>query len=453
MSSPNHNTYGGWLPQNPDIIWAFFVERVKEAKKTIELSGGDVVHHPAVEAFKKAIEADQHMNTLFGQIFEQAKAWGEYHQVKSFEMLLGILDIILKSGPPFQFTLNGTVGEPVGVPIYVTLDVLSNTAAAYDLFRLPDFNEAMKDLLNTWGNYLSTDPTSSLVLHRNDEGWFGGAGTTQLEMNLRGRTFDQTYISPDETKPDRGYPTWDAFFVREFKEGVRPIESRGQDTQDRLIHSACESTMFHKAEEVGAHNLFWLKSRNYSMHEILNRDAEMVPKFVGGTIYQAFLSPLDYHRWHAPINCTVERIVTVKGGLAPGGTVDTVGGGTYYAAIPDTGVAENPGDHGNPHGALIRSQSFLSIVATRVLIYIRSRNEDIGLICFVGVGMVEVSTCEVKVGVGQEVKIGQELGLFHFGGSTHILIFGPDCDVHFEPEVGKHIWVNEVIGVVPESKK
>ncbi len=28
----------------------------------------------------------------------------------------------------------------------------------------------------------------------------------------------------------------------------------------------------------------------------------LVDKFVGGTIYQAFLSALSYHRWHAPVS-------------------------------------------------------------------------------------------------------------------------------------------------------
>jgi len=29
--------------------------------------------------------------------------------------------------------------------------------------------------------------------------------------------------------------------------------------------------------------------------------------FVGGTVYQAFLSALNYHRWHAPVAGTIVR--------------------------------------------------------------------------------------------------------------------------------------------------
>ncbi|KAG6327522.1 hypothetical protein ID866_11567, partial [Astraeus odoratus] len=37
----------------------------------------------------------------------------------------------------------------------------------------------------------------------------------------------------------------------------------------------------------------------------------------------------------------------------------------------------------------------------------------------------EVSTCEIKVNPGDPLNKGDLLGYFHFGGSTHLLIFGP----------------------------
>ena len=174
---------------------------------------------------------------------------------------------------------------------------------------------------------------------------------------------------------------------------------------------------------------------------MLNRDDEMVKYFAGGTVYQAFLSPLDYHRWHSPIDGVIEKIIKLDG--------------TYYAVLPDEGAPIDDPDlpPSSPYGAMVRSQAFLTIVATRVLIYIRSK---IGLVCFIGLGMVEVSTCDVTVIEGQKVKIGDQLGMFHFGGSTHALIFGPDCNVAFSTDaaVNKHVWVKSIIGqVVPNKKK
>ena len=36
-------------------------------------------------------------------------------------------------------------------------------------------------------------------------------------------------------------------------------------------------------------------------------DDEAVEEFVGGTVYQAFLSATNYHRWHSPVAGTIVR--------------------------------------------------------------------------------------------------------------------------------------------------
>ena len=62
---------------------------------------------------------------------------------------------------------------------------------------------------------------------------------------------------------------------------------------------------------------------------------------------------------------------------------------------------------------------------------LRAENLDIGLVGLVFVGIAECSSCEVGVKVGQRVEKGEELGMFHFGGSTHCLIFRPETKVTF----------------------
>jgi len=76
--------------------------------------------------------------------------------------------------------------------------------------------------------------------------------------------------------------------------------------------------------------------------------------------------------------------------------------------------------------------------------------------CFLAVGMAEVSTCEITVYEGQRVKKGQETGMFHFGGSTHCLIFRPGVHLEFDlhgqkPSLdAENILVNSRIATVPE---
>lgn len=46
---------------------------------------------------------------------------------------------------------------------------------------------------------------------------------------------------------------------------------------------------------------------------MLNREEGMTTYFTGGTVYRAFLSPIDYHRSHDLINGTIEKFEVVDG--------------------------------------------------------------------------------------------------------------------------------------------
>ena len=51
---------------------------------------------------------------------------------------------------------------------------------------------------------------------------------------------------------------------------------------------------------------------------------DSVDQFVGGTVYQAFLSATNYHRWHSPVAGTIVRAF--------------VQGGTYYSEAESEGA-------------------------------------------------------------------------------------------------------------------
>lgn len=70
---------------------------------------------------------------------------------------------------------------------------------------------------------------------------------------------------------------------------------------DRVIVNAWESAPYRVATDVKRHAKFWIKAQPYSLMHMLAHD-ELSEKFVGGTVYQAFLSAKSYHRWHAPVN-------------------------------------------------------------------------------------------------------------------------------------------------------
>jgi phosphatidylserine decarboxylase len=208
------------------------------------------------------------------------------------------------------------------------------------------------------------------------------------------------------------------FFTRQLHDKARPVAS---PDDDNVVANACESRVFNMEHDIKLRDSFYAKGQPYSLLDMLAHDSH-AKAFVGGTIYQAFLSALSYHRWHSPISGTVKRAFVQEG--------------TYFSEPLFEGVGE-PGRMDISQAGLGEAQGYLSAMATRAIIIIEADNKDLGLVGFVGIGMDEVSTCDITVKEGQHVKKGEQTGMFHFGGSSHCLLFQKGVKVEGFPEVGR----------------
>ena len=281
----------------------------------------------------------------------------------------------------------------VGFPINAILDFPMITAAGLAAFVSPKVNRMLGKVLAAWAQFL--DSAASLyVLNETPAGWLSPAALKAINMD--------EFIH-DPQAPFYGFKSWNDFFIRQFKPGARPVAS---PHDPKAIVSACEATPFAIASSVKRHDTFWVKSQPYSLSAML--DGRFVEQFIGGAVYQAFLSAENYHRWHSPVSGTIKTIHPVEG--------------TYYA--------EAQSEEFDPAGPN-NSQGYIAHVATRVLIFIEADEPAIGLLCLMPVGMAEVSSCKLSVKEGQRVKKGDEIGFFQFGGSTHCLVFRPGVIAEF----------------------
>lgn len=281
------------------------------------------------------------------------------------------------------------------------------TPSGFAFFLDPEVNKMLKKILNTWAEFLGS-PASAYVLGNDKIGWFSEHGTNDLAATANiGQTsykFEELFKC-DPSKEHHGYKSWDDFFIRHFHEDKRPVASPDDDS---VIANTCESKPYNVARNVAARDRFWIKGQPYSLLDMLAQDP-LYEKFVGGTVYQAFLSALSYHRWHAPVSGKVRKAYVVDG--------------TYFSEP----LFEGLGDP-NAKGSIDESgektgQGYLAATATRAIIFFEADNKDLGIVCFLGIGMTEVSTCDISVKEGQHVKKGDEIGMFHFGGSSHCVIF------------------------------
>jgi phosphatidylserine decarboxylase len=212
---------------------------------------------------------------------------------------------------------------------------------------------------------------------------------------------------------------------------VRPVA--GPD-DDNVIANACESKPYKLARHAKLRDKFWVKGQLYSVLDILAHDP-LAAKFDGATVYQAFLSALSYHRWHAPVNGRVVRAFLQEG--------------TYFSEPLFENVGDKPAYEINVEGISV-AQGYLAAVATRAIIFIEADNPAIGLMAFIGIGMDEVSTCEITVQEGQHIKKGDQIGMFHFGGSSHCLLFRDGVKVDSFPDIdlGHNVPVRGQVAVV-----
>lgn len=217
------------------------------------------------------------------------------------------------------------------------------------------------------------------------------------------------------------------FFTRQLRDEARPIAS---PDDHNVIANACESKVYNVARHAKLRDRFWIKSQPYSVLDMLGHDP-LAAQFDNATVYQAFLSALSYHRWHAPVSGRIVRSF-VKDGTYFSEPLFEGPAGSYAEGERSTSKSGEIDTRG-----ISVAQGYLTALATRAVIFIQADNPAIGLMAFVGVGMDEVSTCEITVGQGQYVQKGEQLGMFHFGGSSHCLLFRAGVQVDGFPSPGR----------------
>ncbi len=384
---------GRWLPSDQVFLDKWLegiIERTHTEQRPL---------HPVIAEFQDLIEGDPQVFMLFHQMFEQIPGKAPYNrdpagraQVRDYRHMLQLLNTILTHAP--EFNRSGLVG----CPINTIFDWPMGTAAGFAAFLNGAVNAQLKKILNEWARFLNSSASTYVLSRDPHRGWLG-ADAMQAMPDF------EAEFRCDPGLAHHGFRSWDDFFTREFRPGARPV-SRPDD--DAVIVNACESAPYRIARQVRLHDRFWIKSQPYSIVHMLAADP-LAPLFVGGTLYQAYLSPLSYHRWHSPVSGTLIKAY--------------VKDGTYYSEAPSMGF-----DPAGPND----SQAYITAVATRALMFIEADDPDIGLMCLLAVGMCEVSTCQVIAWEGQHVRKGDQIGMFHFGGSTHCLLFRPGVNLQFD---------------------
>lgn len=213
--------------------------------------------------------------------------------------------------------------------------------------------------------------------------------------------FKQKYgidLSIAEAEEISKYPSFNAFFTRALKDGVRQV-----DPESTHIVSPADGAIS-QVGKISAGEIFQAKGQSFSVDQLI-ADPQLAKPFQEGEFVTVYLSPKDYHRVHMPFSGKLTETLYVPGEL--------------YSVNQVT--AENI------PGLFARNERMVCLFDTEI-----GRMAVVLVGAMIVAGIETVATGKVKpngrIEVQQhdlQLEKGDELGRFYLG-STAIVLFEKD---------------------------
>ena len=220
------------------------------------------------------------------------------------------------------------------------------------------------------------------------------------------------------------YLTFNEFFTRSLKRGIRPI-----DADVDTLACPCDG-IISQAGQIRAGAILQAKGRGFSVLELLGGDKQLAAHFANGRFATIYLAPRHYHRLHMPLKANLLKMIHVPGRLF---------------SVADWTVREIP-------RLFARNERLACCFDTAA-----------GQMVMVLVGAMNVSAIET-VWSGQvvpprgkkisdydyshtrrEIAKGEEMGRFNMG-STVILLTGSNVEWQADISPGKNVKMGQALG-------
>ncbi|MCF9033660.1 archaetidylserine decarboxylase [Acinetobacter nectaris] len=224
------------------------------------------------------------------------------------------------------------------------------------------------------------------------------ASENLVVKNLAIQAFKAKYgidLSIAEQSDALKYKSFNEFFTRSLKSGVRPID----EAQTHIVSPADGSIS--QIGEIVNGDIFQAKGQKFTVEQLIG-DPQLAQPFKQGNFATVYLSPKDYHRVHMPFTGTLTETLYVPGELF---SVNQV-------------TAENV------DGLFARNERMVCLFDTQV-----GRMAVVLVGAMIVAGIETVATGKVKP-TGRlelqqhqlELQKGDELGRFYLG-STAVVLF------------------------------
>ncbi len=216
----------------------------------------------------------------------------------------------------------------------------------------------------------------------------------------------------ESQKPISEFTSFNDFFYRKLKPESRPIgEGLVSPGDGRLL----------AFENISDVHSFFVKGREFTLEEFLN-DKKLAEKHKNDSLLILRLAPNDYHRYHFPYQGKVSETTPIKG--------------DYFSVSPYA-LASN----------------FAKVFCENKREYCTLTTEEKGDIIIAPVGATMVGGIIETYTPNTNIKKGEEMGYFAFGGSTVVLLINkskieidPDILENTKNKIETYVKMGEAIG-------
>lgn len=186
-------------------------------------------------------------------------------------------------------------------------------------------------------------------------------------------------------KPMNEFTSFNDFFYRKLKTTARPIG-------EGLISPADAKVIaFENVEDLGK---FYVKGQKFTLSAFLQNE-ELAEKHKNSVLLIFRLAPNDYHRYHFPYSGKVSDITEIKG---------------QYLSVSPYALTPN----------------FTRVFCENKREYTILTTKEKGEIILCPVGATMVGTIIETFAPNSEIKKGEEMGYFAFGGSSVVMLIEKD---------------------------
>lgn len=168
-----------------------------------------------------------------------------------------------------------------------------------------DRDATLSDRLLTLPQYLIPQHALSVLMHkltRSELTWFKNSFIRFIIKKYK------VNIEEAKTAELTAYRSFNEFFTRQLREGVRPIAD-GDVVVSPVDGAISQLGQINKGQIIQA------KGRQYSVLELLAGDQKLAQQFENGQFATIYLSPRDYHRIHMPLTGKLKSMSYIPGNL------------------------------------------------------------------------------------------------------------------------------------------